>query len=168
MSLRNTLFLFCLLIAVLCLAVGYAIAGHWLGAMLVSLTGPAWWLARKHPGSQLPLVCLLASVGLAVAGRLIGCPPLWMIFGSAAALAAWDLLVLDSSLQKHPAAEQTRQYEKEHLQSLALALGCGLLAILLGRFLSIQISFIVLVLVLIFMLFALDRVWGYIKKTGKT
>jgi hypothetical protein len=64
-------------------------------------------------------------------------------------------------------SEQTRRYETNHLQLLTLALGFGLLATLLGRFLKIQIPFIVWMLLLTFILFALERVWGYIKNTGK-
>jgi hypothetical protein len=129
--------------------------------------GPGWLLARKYPNSALALVCLLASVSLAVAGTLIGAPSLWMIFGSTFALAAWDLLLLDSSLGNNSPGGQTRQYENKHLQSLMLALGLGLLAILPGRLLDVQIPFIVLMLFVIFMLFALDRVWGYIKRSGR-
>jgi mannose/fructose/N-acetylgalactosamine-specific phosphotransferase system component IID len=166
-SLRNTFFVICLIISALCLAAGYGIAGQWIGAMIAILIGPAWLLARKYPDSQLPLVCLLGSVGFAVAGTLIGSPPFLMIFASAVALAAWDLLYLDSALGNHSSVEQTRHYENKHLQSLTLALGSGLIAALLGRFLKIQIPFLVWMLFITFTLFALDRVWGYIKKTGK-
>ena len=167
MSLRKTLFVICLLLAVLCLAAGYGIAGQWMGALLAILMGPAWLLARKYPGSRLPLVCLLVTVGFAVAGRLIGSPPLLMIFASAAALAVWDLSYLDSELENPSSVEQTRRYETRHLQSLALALGSGLLGTVLGSFLKIQMPFIVWMLFIAFLLFALDRVWGYIKNTGK-
>ena len=167
MSLRKTFFIICLILSVLCLAAGYGIAGQWLGAMLAVLIGPAWWLARNYPGSHLPLVCLLGSVGLAVAGTLIGSPPFLMVIASALALAVWDLLVLDSALGNTSSVEQTRRYENKHLQSLTLALGSGLLAALLGRFLNIQMPFILLMLLITFILFALDRVWGYIKNTGK-
>ena len=167
MSLRKTFFVICLIILVLCLAVGYWIPGQWIGAVIAILIGPAWLLARKYPDSALPLICLLGSVGFAVEGGLIGSPPFLMIFASALALAVWDLLYLDSALGNNSFAEQTRHYENQHLQSLTLALGSGLLAALFGSFLKIQIPFIVLMLFVIFILFALDRVWGYIKNTGK-
>ena len=87
-----------------------------------------------------------------------------MIFGSAAALAAWDLVLLDSALGNHSYGEPTRRYENRHLQSLLMVLGFALLAIVLGRFVNLQLPFIVLLLSLAFILFALDRVWGYLKK----
>lgn len=97
----------------------------------------------------------------------MGSPPLAMILGSAVALAVWDILLLDSALGNHSLVKQTRQYENAHLQSLMLALGCGLFVTFLGRLSNIQIPFIVLLLLVAFILFALDRVWGYIKKAGK-
>lgn len=164
MSFRKALFVICLMISLLCLAAGYGIAGYLAGAVIAILMAPAWWLAQKDPASSLPTVCLSASVGLAVVGRLIGCSPAWMIFGSAAALAAWDLVLLDSAVGNHSSGEPTRLYENRHLQSLLIVLGFALLAIVLGRFVNIQLPFIVLLLSLAFILFALDRVWGYIKK----
>jgi hypothetical protein len=153
---------------VLCLATGYGIAGQWMGAAIAILMGPAWWLARKYPRSWLPLVCLLGSAGLAAVGRLIGSPPVLMIFACAGSLAVWDIVLLDSELGSPSSVQQTRQYENKHLQSLMLALGGGLLGALLGRLVNVQISFIVLLLFITFILFALDRVWGYIKQTAKT
>ena len=167
MSPRKTFFVICLIASVLCLAAGYGIAGQWIGAMLAILIVPAWLLTRKYPSPQLPLVCLLVTVGFAVVGRLVGSPPFLMIFASAVALAVWDLLVLDSALGNTSDGEQTRRYENRHVQSLALAVGAGLLATLLGSFLRIQMPFIVLMLFIAIILFALDRVWGYIKHTGK-
>ena len=99
MSFRKALFVICLMISVLCLAAGYGIAGYWVGAAIAILMAPAWWLAQKY--ASLPTVCLSVIVGLAVVGTLIGCSLAWMIVGSAAALAAWDLLFLDSALGNH-------------------------------------------------------------------
>ena len=70
MALRKTFFVVCLVISVLCLAAGYGIAGQWIGAVMAIITGLAWLLARKYPASGLPLICLLASVCLAVVGQL--------------------------------------------------------------------------------------------------
>jgi hypothetical protein len=164
MSFRKVLFVMCLIISLLCLATGYGIAGYWVGAAIAMLMGPAWWLAQKYPYSSLPSACLSMSVGLAVVGSLIGCLPLLMIFGSAAALAAWDLIFLLSAVGNNSSGEQNRRYENRHLQSLLMALGFALLAIALGRFVNIQLPFIVLLLSLAFILFALDRAGDYIKK----
>jgi len=166
MSLRKTPFYVCLIVSVLCLAAGYGIAGQWVGAGAAILTGLAWLFARKHPASWLPLICLLASAGLAVIGRLTGSPALLMICGAGVSLAAWDLLFLQDAMGNDPFGEQTRQHEKRHLQSLALALGSGLFLACLGRSLDFQIPFAIVVLFIVLVLFGLDRVWGYIKKSA--
>ena len=166
MSLRKTLLIICLIISVLCLAAGYTLAGQWIGAILATLMAPAWLLARKYPQSWLLFVCLLVSVGLAAAGILVGASPLLMIFGSGISLAVWDLVSLDVALGSDSSREQTRHFENKHLQALVLAVGFGLVVTLLGRLVSLQIPFIVLIVLIAFTLLALDRVWGYIKKQG--
>jgi hypothetical protein len=167
MSLRKALFIISLIILMLCLAAGYGIAEKWMGALVVLLIGPAWLFARKNADPWLPFLCLLASVGLAVAGRLFGAPYWLMIFASAMALAVWDLIDLEAALGGNSLGAQTRRYENKHIQSLALALGLGLFGALLGRSINLRLPLIVLMLLIVFTLFALDRIWGYIKGTGR-
>lgn len=164
MALRKTFFAVCLVVSVLCLATGYGIAGQWIGAVMAIITGSAWLLARKYPASWLPHICLLASVCMAVVGRLTGSSPLLMICSSGIALAVWDLLLLDTALGSNSSGEQTRQCEDKHLQSLVLVLGFGLFVVFLGRLLTLQIPFVLLVLFVALAVFGLDRAWGYIKK----
>jgi len=80
------------------------------------------------------------------------------------ALAAWDLLLLDGVLGANSSAEQVRRYENNHLQSLGLALGAGLLLAFLGGWLHLQIPFVVMMLFIALVLIGLDRVWRTIKK----
>ncbi len=86
---RKILFFICMIFSVFCLAAGYSIAGQWIGACASILMVPAWLFVRKHPGTWLPSICLFASVGLAVAGRLTGSPSWLMICSSGIALAVW-------------------------------------------------------------------------------
>ena len=161
---RKTSFVICLTVSMLCLAVSYGIAGQWLGAFIAILTGLAWLPARKYPASGLPFICLVVSVGLAMVGLLIGSLPLLIICGSAFALAVWDLIFLDDTLGTNSPGEQTRQYENKHLQTLALALGSGLIVTFVGRFLNFQIPFIVMMLFVVLVIFGLEHIWSTIKK----
>ena len=66
MSLRKTFFILCLVVSMLCLAVGYGIAGQWIGAVTAIVTGLAWLLARKYPDFRAAAhlsvsVCLFGS-----------------------------------------------------------------------------------------------------------
>ncbi len=126
--------------------------------------GLVWLLARKYPASRLPLICLLASVCLAVGGQLTNSPAWLMICGSGIALAGWDLLLLDAALGNNLLEEQTRQYESKHIQSLILALGLGLLTASLGRLITLQIPFVLLALFIAVAVFSLDCAWAHIKK----
>jgi hypothetical protein len=164
MALRKTFFAVCLAASVLCLALGYGLAGQWVGTVIAIITAGAWLLARKYPTSELPHICLLASTCLGVVGLLTGASPGLMIGGAAVALAVWDLLFLDVALGRDSSGEQTRRYENKHLQSLALALGFGLLGVFLGRLLRLEVSFFVVVVLVALAVYGLARVWDYIKK----
>jgi hypothetical protein len=162
--LRKNFFIICLAVSILCLTIGYGIVGKWIGTAIAISIGLAWLPARKYPASGLPFICLAASVCLAVAGQLIGSPPLLMICGSGFALAVWDLVFLNDALGRDSSGVQTRLYEGKHLQSLALALGSGLLVASIGRLLNFQIPFIVMILFVALVIFGLERIWGAIKK----
>jgi hypothetical protein len=158
MSLRKILFVICLVITAFSLAAGFATAGDRVLALLAVLLAPAWLIARKYADTWLSFFCLLASVGLAVAGILIGASSLWMFLGSGFSLAAWDLVLFNAAFENHPPGEQTRLYEMKHIQSLVLALGLGLLLLFLGRSFTFQIPFVVLILFITFVLFGLNRI----------
>ena len=161
---RKILFFICMILSVFCLAAGYSIAGQWIGALAAILMVPAWLFVRKHPDTWLPSICLFTSVGLAAVGRLTGSPPGLMICSSGVALAVWDLLFLDDAMGGKSSGEQTRQFESKHLQSLALALGSGLIVTFLGRLLNLQIPFVVIVLLVALLVFGFERIWGAINK----
>jgi hypothetical protein len=164
MALRKIFFAVCLVVSALCLAVGYGLAGQWIGAVIAIITGGAWWLARKYPTAGRPLTCLLVSTCLAVIGVLTGALSWLMICGAGVALAVYDLSLLDVALGCDASGEQTRRYEAKHLQSLALAIGFGLLVVFLGRWLRLEVSFFVMVVFVAVAVFGLARVWGYIEK----
>ena len=163
-TIRKFAFGACLVISVSLLAASFGLKGLWLGTGFALLCAPAWFFARKYPASGLPLISLLGSVVLAVIGLLAGAPAALMILGSGAALAAWDLLWLDHALGNSASGPQTLRYEFKHLQWLALSLGSGLIVAILGHFVNVRFSSFVLMLLVAFVIFALDRIWGIIKK----
>jgi hypothetical protein len=163
MSLRKPLLLLSLLISTVCLAAGFGSTGKWIGVLAAVLMVPAWLLAGRSANPWLAFLCLLASLGLAVTGRLLGAAPGLMIPGLAVSLAVWDLTGLDAALRNTSFGEQTRRYEKKHIQSLLLALGFGLFGALLGRLIDLHFPSILLMLLVACALFALDRVWISIK-----
>ena len=167
MSIRKALFFISLLVSMVCLAAGYGIARLWIGVAISIFSGFSWLIARKYPGSGLPLICLLVSVCLAVAGQLSGTSAVLMICGAGFALATWDLLFLDDALKNNSLDEQTRRYENRHLQSLGLALGFGLTVVFVGQSLHFSIPFVVMILFVALIMFGFKRIWDAIKKRDK-
>lgn len=163
MTLRNIFLFASLTFSTFCLAAGYILARQWIGIVMTLLTGLTWMYARKNPALWLSHLCLLASVCLAMAGILAGALPMFMFLGSGVALAVWDLVLLNDALKSSIFGVQTRRYENKHLQSLALAIGSGLLVAWLGRWLHFEVPFAVLMLFVALVIFGLDRIWSYIK-----
>ncbi len=118
-----------------------------------------WLLARQYPTA-----CLTVSVCLAGLGLLVGASPFLMILSSTAALACWDLQLLDQSLSGCSISRKAKIFENKHIQSLLLALGAGLLLAFAGTMSMFQIPFGVMVLLVILAVLGLERVSHILKK----
>ncbi|MBN1266903.1 MAG: hypothetical protein JXA25_15515 [Anaerolineales bacterium] len=164
---RKTALILCLIIAALSPAAGFALAGIYTGVVPSLLAGLLWLPARKYPHSWMPSISLTVSTALAAAGVLNGLSFILMIIGAGAALAGWDLLLLNAELENTQPGEKTRQYESRHMQTLALAVIFGILAALPRYAGNLQIPFFVMIILIAIMLFALDRIWGFLNKGGK-
>jgi hypothetical protein len=160
---RRVAFLLSLACLIFCLAAGYAWAGLWSEAVVAAFASFAWLLALKYPSSWLPHTCLFVSILIAAGGRLLGANPLFMICGSAVALAVWDLLLLEVAMGKESGGEPARRYWNMHLHSLMLALACGLIMAFLGRLISVQTPFIVVICTVALAAYGLNRIWSYFK-----
>ena len=163
MSLRRVLFLLSLLIALACLSGGYGMRGLGLGAALVLLPILALLFSQKSAAGGLPATCLVSLVALAAAGLLAGAPAYLMIPGAAAALAGWDLANLERTMQGSSSSPTARRFEKRHALSLAIALGFGLFMAATGRLVSLEIPFVLLILLVVIDLFSLDRVTHHLR-----
>ena len=156
---RTLYFLASLCIAAACLTAAYAAVGRWQLAAASLLLGLSWFLVWKFAAVDAAPLFLCAAVALCALGILLGCQPWLMICAAAAALAAWDLHLLDSALKKFPTPAPYRFYQARHVKWLFLSLGGGLLAALLGQFLSFQLPFWVMLLLAAGFVFLLERVW---------
>jgi hypothetical protein len=163
MELRKILFISSLSACALCLAAGFGVAGKWVGTGAALLSMAAWLLARRYPLTWAPPLCLTGCVGLALVGRLSGAPAVWMICAAGLALATWDLLLLDATLEQGPANGPARRLESSHLRTLALLLGASLALACLGRLVSLHIPFMLLLLLIILALFGWERAWKALK-----
>jgi len=134
---------------------------QWIALAAVLLTLLLWLLARKRSSAGQLSVALVVSVGLAAAGLFAGVSPLLVSLSATLALASWDLVLLDHTLtsSSNSSAKTITLFENGHYQSLALALGLGLLIAVTGRTIHFQIPLGGMILLVILALFSLDRVW---------
>jgi hypothetical protein len=166
MLLRRTISLVCPIVCILCLATGHAVNGWGIVMLVGASTGLAWWLAIKRPATSLPLAAFVISMAWAAAGLLASSPALLMILSATFALASWDLVLFDHILADNPisSAPTGALFQNRHYRSLALALGLGLLIVLVGRTIQIQVSFVIIGLLALFALFSIDRLWHALKE----
>jgi hypothetical protein len=160
----------------LCLAAGYAAHGWGIVALAGASTGLAWWLAHKWASHKwpshewaatpLPLAAFVISIAWSAVGLLSSAPLLLMILSTTFALASWDLALFEHSLADNPIASAATRalFQNRHYRSLALALGIGLLIVLVGRSIQVQVSFIIIGLVVLLALVSIERIWRALKE----
>jgi hypothetical protein len=146
-----------------CLAGGFGMTGQWIATALVLAPGFAWLYSQKFPFTWPAPACLIGFVFLAAFGLFEKSPAFLMVLGATAASASWDLQNLDRSMAGSSPTETARQFEKNHIQSLAIALGLGLLVAGTGLLFALQVPFVLLILLVILDLFSLDRVYRYLR-----
>src|SRR5512136_1211099 len=166
MILRRTISLACPILCTICLAAGHAANGWGIVVIAGASTGLAWWLANKWPATPLPLAAFVISIAWGAAGLLASALSLLMILSVTFALASWDLVLFDHILADHPISSTPTiaLFQNRHDRSLALALGLGLLIVLTGRTIQMQISFVIIGLLVLLALFSMDRIWRALKE----
>ena len=165
MPLRRILSFVCPVSCAACLAIGFALNGQGITLVIALLSLPIWLLARKRPATVPPSVALIVSVGVAAAGLFARASSVLMILSATLALASWDLVLLDHALADNPisSTQTIALFQNRHYQSLALALGLGLMIALIGPMIHFQTPFVIMILLVILTLFSLDRVWRILR-----
>ncbi len=129
----------CLGLSVIALGAGYGLTydGRWSALWL--LLGVLWWLGRRR-WRWVGSLAFLGYIGAAAGGVFIGLGEVWMLLGTVAALAAWDLDHFAHRLQEIPRIEQQEALVASHLQRLALVSGGGLLLGIGARLVQVRFS----------------------------
>jgi hypothetical protein len=134
-------------------------SGQWVALAAVLIAFLTWFRARQWLSAWLSSAALVINVSLAAVGLLIGVSPFLMMLSATFALASWDLVRFDHILTGDSSTSAVARLEKKHYESLVLALGPGLLVAVTGRMIHFQIPLGGMVLLVITVLFSLDRVW---------
>jgi hypothetical protein len=159
MSLRKIIILVLLVLSTTCLALGFAWVAQWMAIAAVLTSLLAWLAGWRWPTIWSPSAALIVSISLAAAGLLAGASPLLMLLSVTPTIAVWDLVLLDQSLTNSSPEKTLALLEHKHYESLALALGLGLLAVIAGHTIRFQIPFAGIILLAILAFFGLDRIW---------
>jgi hypothetical protein len=112
--------------AMVILALGYALTPLWLGAVVVAILGLIWLVGQQRQVDWLNDFGFAFFVAAAAIGVWRGAPSGWMLVGTVAALAAWDLARFDGRLAQVEQIIGGRQLRRDHLRRLLLVAGLGL------------------------------------------
>jgi hypothetical protein len=143
----------------LCLAVGFIAVGQWLGLALVVFILLAWLMSRRSQFEWLVVMALPSAVILAAMGMWGGASPYLMIPGATLGLVGWDLTLFDQSLADDAESPAASRLVRKHYTALGLVLGVGLLAAFAGRIVSVQLPFVVILVLAAALAFFLERAW---------
>lgn len=166
LTLPHVLRFACPVVAAICLVGGLAYPRQEGDASVVAVTSLALLSALamvftyRWPFAGLATTALVGFTGLAAYGLLAHADSLLMLTGAAAALAGWDLALeeIRRSRDANPDGALAGALERSHLRSLALAIGAGLLAAVIGQNLQVRLPFIVVALLVGLGVWMLERV----------
>jgi hypothetical protein len=159
MSRIKTLTLACLFASPACLVAGFVNVAWWASLLAGSVASLAWLLAWYRSHFWPPSAALVVNIALASAGLLSGVSPFSMLLCAVLAIAAWDLLSLEQALGDSMPGQAAARLEKAHLESLALALGIGLVAAAAGSLVHFRLPFAAMVLLVVLALLSLELFW---------
>ena len=164
-SSQTTFFIISLTLMTVSLAAAFFTPGQWPGIVVAIGIAALWFYFRKRNNRWLLHGFLLAALTLAAAATTNGGLPVPAIIGAGFAVMTWDLHQLTLDLRDSPLKESTRRFERQHLQTMGLALAAGITIALVGRMLSLKPPFILIVVMVLLVLFGLYRMWSVFTKT---
>jgi hypothetical protein len=140
-----------LALAVLAPALGAALAGQWLLALLFLLLGGGWgWGSQQWPDWPVATAGLSLLALLLVTAAAYDVAVIWLLPGMTAGLVAWDLAAWHGRLADGGLIQDEALLVRAHWRQLALVVGLALLlssaALLVQVRLSFGLAFILLVL----------------------
>jgi hypothetical protein len=122
-------------VTVACIAAAYLLEGQWFILPAFAVLGIGWVVLRRHSkagASRWLLAAIAAIMDLSM---------ILIILGLVAALAAWDLADLDSTLRSCARAEDRSRLMHLHMKWLLPAVGSGMLLALLASIAHFDLPF---------------------------
>jgi hypothetical protein len=154
----------CIGLATGALALGCGTGGLWAQTALVLATGGLWLLGQWRRWRWTPSVALVLLVSAAADGILEGMPAGWMLCGTVAALAAWDLDHYALRRDGVARVDRARESEVGHLRRLSIVSGLGLLLAAAGLLVRVRLGFGVALLLGALVVLGLGQSVGFLKR----
>ncbi len=140
----------CLLTSITCLGFPYLLAGKWLIIPVFLAMIGFWIIMKKWSAFWSASILLSTFVLLAAMGMLANLSTLLMVVASTAALACWDLTNFSQSIVVGQPPEITLLLQRDHLQSLSLAICAGFMLAFISSYLNLRISFLGMIFLVVF------------------
>ncbi|HLF28689.1 MAG TPA: hypothetical protein VJG32_20360 [Anaerolineae bacterium] len=139
------------------LALGYAVRGEWIGALLIVALGLSWWVGQRRGWNRVTPAGLISFTVLAAFGVWRGVSAAWMVVGVAATLATWDLDHFDRRLRAINRVEGERELIRAHARRLFGVAGLGLVLAWIASGVRVELTFAWALLLGLIALLALSR-----------
>ena len=150
------------------LALGYASSRAWIGSALVIACGLAWWIGRRWSRTRIASSGLIVFTAAAAIGMWIGATAGWMLTGTTAALAAWDMAHYLQRAKLVSRVEQRDELARAHLRRLLIVAGTSLASGWLGLSLQVDLSFGPALLLGLIALLALSAMIGFQRRESES
>jgi hypothetical protein len=154
-------------LAILALAIGYVGNAIWVGAGITLVVGLLWLAGQWRGWDWAADFGLICCVGLATFGIWSQLPAVWMLVGTVAALAAWDLDHFAERLRSVGNVVGQAELTRSHLGRLLVVGAAGLLigAVALG--VRLELSFGWSVFASMLAILSLRGLIGLLKREGE-
>jgi hypothetical protein len=126
---------------VACIAAAYLLAGQWFILPAFAVLGIGWVVLRRNSKAGASRWLLAGTTSTAAIAAIMDLSMILIILGLVAALAAWDLADLDSTLRSCARAEDRSRLMHLHMKWLLPAVGSGMLLALLASIAHFDLPF---------------------------
>jgi hypothetical protein len=122
---KSMIFIITIIIAMLLLTLGFILSSFWSGGIVIAALGLVWLVGQQRRLGWLNDLEFALFVVVAASGVWWGAPAGWMLAGTVAALAAWDLARFDRRLAQVEQITGEGRLRRDHLRRLLVATGCA-------------------------------------------
>jgi len=145
-------------------AVGYWLAGSWIGGLIVVVWSAFWVTSIVRQGFRFSALALIGYAVLVLNAFNVGAQPIFLLLMLVAALAGWDLEFLAARLLEVKEPEVADEIAAGHIQRLGLTLAIGLVVAGAALLFQFQVNFWLALLIAALAAIGLSRLIALIRQ----